>query len=205
MAIHTREIPPIHVHLHFHDGPSNSALAEGDILTQHSYETPKPPANPDQIDIFSAAAPARVDHPDRPVPITPQTTRDQRVEISNYSERNRHLVKVDERLSAANTRESAANRVQLGLLEGYDKDELRKNAKKARLLAAGELTLACGHCALTCAIRDNFPKWARVHESADAPKTAGQESRKSLRHRQLKKVDAHCLPGKDKPATEQAA
>lgn len=209
MAIHTHEIPAIHVHVHLHNGPANSALAEGDILTQHTYAEPTPPANPHQTDIFSAPAsvpaPARVDRPDRPVAITPQTTHDQRREIGDYSVRNEHLVKVDEHLSAANSRESAANRVRLGLLGGYDEAALKKNARKARLEAASELTLACGNCALQCAIRDNFPKWSRIHQSADAPKTADQESRKSLRRRQLKKADAHCLPGKDKPAAKKAA
>lgn len=197
--------PEMHFHVHFHNDARQSALTEGDILTEHTYTKPKPPANPDQLGFDSVSETATeesgsgtTETPEQPVAITPQTVHDQRTEIADYSERNKHLAEVDKQLSDANKLESGAERVKLGFLSGYSESGLKQNAKKARLKASEELTQACGHCALDCAIRNNFTKWSRVHESATIPKTADQESRQAWRRRLVKDANAHCLPGKSK-------
>ena len=203
--------PEVHIHVHLH-----SELAEGDILTEHTYGK-EPQANPAQISLDDSTSPEAViqpatqpknkreDRPDRPVAITPQTTHDQRVEIADYSKRNQHLVKVDKKLSHANKAKSAAERVALGLLDGYEEVDLRDNASEASREATAELIKACGHCSLECAIRGNFPKWRRIHESADAPKTADQESRQSWRRRLVVDAEAHCLPGQTKKTSAKKA
>jgi hypothetical protein len=204
----------VHVHLHFYDGVTpdgvTSHRTNGDILTEHTYlKSDSPP--PGQEDLFTVTAPEPSTPPkavahEQPVAITPQTTHDQRAEIADYSERNKHLVKVDEHLSEANSKEAAAERVKIGRLKQYDEDGLRRKAEKARDEASEELILACGHCALDCAIRGKFSKWSRVHEAATVPHTADQEARKTWRRRLLKNADAHCLPGKTKkPAAKKAA
>jgi hypothetical protein len=185
----------INVYVHFYGEPPSSRLAEGDILTEHRY--PSPSSNPEQLELLSPSPLGS----EKPVAITPQTTHDQRVEIADYSERNRYLTIVDKRLSYANGRESAAERVKHGFLKGYNENALRRNAKEAREEARQALLKACGHCVLDCAIRAKFTKWNRIHESADTAKTADQEPREAWRRRLVKDPEAHCLPGKTKKKT----
>lgn len=191
-------MPEIHLHVHVHDTP-----LEGDpILTKYAYAKPSPDINPEQLDLSgpSDPSPEAPDIIENPVPITPQTTHDQRFEVSNYSKRNEHLVSVDKELSEANAKNAAAERIEQGfkLQKDYSVEGLRFKSERAMAKAKKELAAACGNCALSCAIRGDFIKWSRVHESASEAKTAGQESRETWRRRLVKDPEAHCLPGKNK-------
>lgn len=190
--------PEVHVHINIYgDQP------DPDVATHHSYpkQVSLAPSNKDQLSfedpIPVSPAPAPQGSSAAGVPITPQIPGAQRAEIAHSSKRNEHLANLDEKFGMYKSRDSRLKQAKAGLVKlgRAEQKNMQKNRDELKGEAKEELYQACGNCALNCAIRENFPKWARMHESANTS-TPHSEARETWRKRLLKDPNAHCIPPK---------
>lgn len=144
--------------------------------------------------------------------ITPQTVIDRYLEIGHTGPRNEALVELAKAFSEYRGRQGYLKQIKLGKVvvsEAKRAGVVRKrNMYRRRAQAA--LNSACGECALapTCPIKNDFPRWGRIHHFADQSQVDkhvakhGEESewrpdmetREAWLIRLLEDPEAPCLP-----------